>query len=81
MWTYRHKFLDLYAKNLAGTPGDCDPDGDVDLYDFACFQRCFGQSAPLSEACTRMDMNEDTTVDLDDYALFAPLLLGPNQHN
>lgn len=49
--------------------GDCDLDGDVDLYDYGCFQECFGQN-PLPMDCEKFDYEPDSDVDLDDFVLF-----------
>ena len=55
--------------------GDFDEDGDVDLADFVAFQACFSQAG--SGDCAPGNMAGDSTIDLDDYAAFAPVLTGP----
>jgi len=58
---------------------DSDFDGDLDLYDFACFQGCFGgDGVPIVDsACAICDSDGDNDVDLADYAAFAALYGGP----
>ncbi|UCG16928.1 MAG: hypothetical protein JSV19_02615 [Phycisphaerales bacterium] len=56
--------------------GDFEPDGDVDLGDFAEFQVCFTQSA--WPACLPANMTgQDETIDLDDFFIFASVMSGP----
>jgi YVTN family beta-propeller protein len=56
--------------------GDFDADGDLDLWDVARFQECFGQDGV--DACLSGNLDTDLlTIDLDDYKEFAPLLTGP----
>lgn len=56
--------------------GDFEPDGDVDLTDFAKFQQCFG--LPAVPDCYPGNMTgNDGTIDLDDFATFAATLGGP----
>ena len=57
--------------------GDGEPDGDIDLDDFATLQRCFTEVV-ISDACRRFDLTADEQVTSDDFAAFAPLLTGPN---
>ena|GEM_PF-1652096 len=53
--------------------GDFEPDGDVDLADFAVFQVCFGQSA--LGGCEPGNMTgADETIDLTDFAVFVAAL-------
>lgn len=55
---------------------DFDGDGDVDLVDYAEFQKCFGMT-PLSLECQCIfDVNLDGVVDLTDYAAFESLYTG-----
>ena len=56
--------------------GDFDDDGDVDLMDFAAFQRCFACPGMTSE-CRAGDFEPDGDVDPDDYADFVPVFTGP----
>jgi hypothetical protein len=58
-----------------GSNGDFDFDMDVDLADCAAFMRCFDQSADA--ACEPGNMAGGTMIDLDDYALFAADMNGP----
>ncbi len=66
----------------AAIPADCDGDGDVDVLDFSCLQRCFGES-PVSPDCATFDVAPngapDDAVDFDDFDLFLYLFVGP-QH-
>ena len=56
---------------------DFEPDGDVDLVDFAVFQVCFPRTGNVEAACERGDYNRDGNIDLDDYALFQQRMFGP----
>ncbi len=56
--------------------GDFDNDGDVDLNDFAGFQRCFGGYA--IDECTPGDLTgTGGLIDIDDFTEFAALMTGP----
>jgi hypothetical protein len=55
--------------------GDADDDGDLDLADFAAFQRCH---ATAGQGCLAgFDYDDDQDVDLIDLATFLGLLDGP----
>ncbi|MHC4090792.1 MAG: hypothetical protein ACYSVY_11045, partial [Planctomycetota bacterium] len=56
--------------------GDLDFDGDVDLNDFAGFQKCFGHSA-LFGGCGPANLTGDGMIDLDDFAGFQEAFTGP----
>jgi len=58
--------------------GDPDADGNVDLWDFAAFQRCFsdGQDSIRAGECFWMDFNADDRVDLSDYSVLRSLMDG-----
>ena len=56
--------------------GDVECDDDLDLIDFAGFQRCFGLS-PLLPECGTFDSDFDNDVDLDDYADWSWRMTGP----
>ncbi|MCP4592575.1 MAG: S1 family peptidase, partial [bacterium] len=56
--------------------GDFEPDGDVDLDDFANFQVCYGQIA--NSLCEPGNLNGTGTIDSADYAAFAASLAGPD---
>lgn len=58
-------------------PGDTDGDGDADLRDAAAFQNCFG-TEQLSGACLALDVETETAITLDDYAVFEEVLAGPS---
>jgi hypothetical protein len=64
----------IYAK-MNPIKGDCDDDWDRSLSDFACLQACFtgAEPEPLSETCALFDFDDDSDVDLDDFAAFARL--------
>ena len=64
---------------IAPGDGDFEPDGDVDLADFAAFQRCFAQS-PIPTACQPGNMNEDGAIDLADLDLFVGSLDASGPH-
>ncbi|UCG17489.1 MAG: hypothetical protein JSV19_05550, partial [Phycisphaerales bacterium] len=56
--------------------GDFEPDGDVDLFDFAAFQVCFGQDG--FGACAPGNLTGgDAAIDLVDFAEFEALMTGP----
>ncbi|MFH0983362.1 MAG: Ig-like domain-containing protein [Planctomycetota bacterium] len=58
--------------------GDADCDANVDLADFAAFQRCFtGAGGTATSGCAMMRFDGDKDVDLADLALFDDVLLGP----
>ncbi len=50
-------------------PGDTDGDGQASLSDLAAFQNCFG-SAPLTGLCPVLDSDNDSEIDLSDFASF-----------
>ncbi len=56
--------------------GDMDGDLDVDLYDFALWQQCFG-TAPLGPGCAPGDFDGGGVINLVDYAQFNTRLNGP----
>ena len=56
---------------------DYDEDQDVDLDDFAQFQRCFGLDPLVETDCALLDANYDELIDFDDLANFTECLLGP----
>jgi hypothetical protein len=51
---------------------DFDEDGDVDLQDFACLQRCFSGTgvAQTDPECVKARLDDDDDVDTDDFDLF-----------
>ncbi|HNO79114.1 MAG TPA: hypothetical protein PKN33_13760 [Phycisphaerae bacterium] len=55
--------------------GDFDSDGDVDLKDFALFQLCFG--AVPEGACEPGNLSGDASIDSQDFAVFATILVAP----
>ena len=59
--------------------GDLEPDGNIDLCDFARFQQCFTGPGPatLDSGCTWFDFDHDDDVDADDVASFSQVLTGP----
>lgn len=62
----------------AAIPGDLDDDDDVDLADFAKFQRCFGgaEVSPADADCLVFDFDDDGDVDLDDLGGFHTAMTG-----
>jgi hypothetical protein len=58
--------------------GDFDGDEDVDLVDYAWFQRCFtGSGVTPTPECQVCDLDEDEDVDLTDFFSFQSNLNGP----
>ena len=55
---------------------DVEPDGDVDLADFAAFQNCYaGSGVPIPQhSCAPFDIDCDEDVDMADYRAIAPRL-------
>lgn len=47
----------------------------ADLADFAVFQNCFGVS-PVAESCLDLDLNDDSAIDLHDFATFQTWFTG-----
>lgn len=59
---------------------DADEDGDVDMDDFAAFQRCYTSSTPGAydaENCRCYDRDHDAAVDEFDFLEFAQCTSGP----
>ena len=51
-------------------PGDCEDDGDVDLFDHAGFEACVtGPGRAVEFDCRCYDLNRSGTVDLADFAV------------
>ncbi|MEK7732370.1 MAG: hypothetical protein AAB363_10990, partial [Planctomycetota bacterium] len=64
---------------FAGT-GDFEPDGDVDLADFAQFENCFtGPGGTLAPGCEPGDFDGDNDIDCDDWAQFMLAWTAPGQ--
>ena len=57
-------------------PGDTDGNGLIDLRDVAAFQNCFAD-APLTGACSALDLTRDGTLDLTDFAALQAAFAGP----
>lgn len=59
---------------------DDDNDGDVDMLDFALFQRCItgGTGGPYSPECRCMNSNGDTVIDTPDLMAFMECASGPS---
>lgn len=58
--------------------GDTDGDGDLDLFDFAGMQSCFGEFAPENPECsTQFNFDENPDVDAHDYWEFSKRCHGP----
>ena len=54
--------------------GDCNGDGTVGLYDFACLADCLqGPQSPMTSECTTPDLDSDGDVDLRDFSLMIDL--------
>ncbi len=69
------EYCDEYNTCQLYGDGDFDEDGDVDLADFAAFQRCFNTTGVLG--CSAGNMAGDESIDLTDLAAFVDLLTGP----
>jgi len=68
--------IPLVIHEVVTPTGDFEPDGDVDLADFAAFQRCFGQAA--AGACGEaFEFVPSGAIDLDDFAVFEGEMTGP----
>jgi len=79
--TTRFTFNDGVAVNVVEftfAPGDTDGDGDADLFDFAAFQNCFGNS-PVAGVCLPLDFNADSALDLLDFAALQSAFLPPGR--
>ncbi len=51
-------------------PGDCEDDGDVDLFDFNLFKSCLtGPDGFVATECRCFDVNRSGAVDLLDFAV------------
>jgi hypothetical protein len=51
--------------------GDCDDDGDIDLFDYACFVDCAaGPGQPVPLVCERFDFDASGDIDLIDFGYF-----------
>ncbi len=77
--TTRFTFDDGVAVNVIEytfAPGDTDGDGHADLLDVSAFLTCFGLTSPAGP-CWALDLNEDETIDLTDYAAFRQTITGP----
>ncbi|HRX83889.1 MAG TPA: hypothetical protein P5572_02595 [Phycisphaerae bacterium] len=73
--TPRQAYFDL-AVEYAHAPGDYDADGDVDLADFAAFQRCLGQ--PAEGACgSAFEFRVDGVIATTDLPGVVGYLAGP----
>jgi hypothetical protein len=58
-------------------PGDYDGDGDVDLWDYDQFQRCFGgPGGEVPPECGVFDFDEDLDVDFNDFGGFQAAFTG-----
>lgn len=75
-------YVDFEDIRLADRRGDHDDDGDVDLYDLARFQTCFGRTGGSGEpggGCQRMDLTGEGRIDLDDLIELRLRLSGPGR--
>lgn len=58
--------------------GDCEDDGDVELYDYQQFERCLtGPSRPVDIDCQCFDVNRSGAVDLIDFHIIQSTYTGP----
>jgi hypothetical protein len=72
-----------WSMSLPGS-ADSEPDGDVDLADFATFQACFtgpsqdpGFTTPTAQCLETFDFDFDNDIDLSDYLCLHNHLTGP----
>ncbi len=80
-------WLTCYRVNIAapfaaapqpGIPGDLDADWDVDLADLADFEFCQSEPPGFEFSCLmKFDFDGNNQIDLNDYAEFQGLMLGP----
>ncbi len=68
---------DVTFRVVAGASGDVEPDGDVDLADFAAFQECMGAAA-VGRCAEAFEFVEDGVIDLNDFVEFASRMTGPS---
>lgn len=63
--------LELTGGFWFGIPlGDCEDDGDVDLFDYDRFEPCLaGPDSGVTEGCGCFDVDRSGAVDLRDYAI------------
>lgn len=64
--------VEIVGQEACNTPwADADGDGDVDMNDFAVFQRCFtGAATGLLPGCNCFDRNANSAVGTDDFNKF-----------
>jgi hypothetical protein len=68
----------VFESSGNGCYGDIDCDGDVDLPDYAEFQRCLsGAGTPAAQECLPLDCDADGDVDFDDFLSFELCVSGP----
>ena len=60
------------------SPGDCDADGGVTLFDYESFSACTTTpGTPVSDTCVCSDLDLDGSVDLVDFGLFQAAFAEP----
>ncbi|MCB9849314.1 MAG: hypothetical protein H6817_01265 [Phycisphaerales bacterium] len=69
--------VDNLDKLLVSREGDGTADDDIDLEDFAKFQRCNGWSTGWGDWCGIFDLNGDGTVDTTDFNWLSNTCTGP----
>ena len=65
------------AFNTCAASADYEPDGDIDLRDFAAFQNCFRGGSANTKACLVFDIDCDQDIDLLDQRALAQRMTGP----
>jgi len=70
-------FYFSYRKAPFAEPADADGDHDVDLFDFATLQRCFGSDGVLPDGCEFVDDGYDDSIGWSDHAAMMALYTGP----
>ena len=68
--------VDSFDVSLAAPAGNTDNDEDVDLVDYAAWQRCLGQAGG-GLPCAMTDINGDGQTDSTDFAWFDETFTGP----
>jgi len=59
-------------------PTDCNEDGYVSLFDYAAFVMCLtGPDAPPATECACFDVNQDSAIDMADFAASQTVFSGP----
>lgn len=78
MPSYQDQFLlDHRLTWFAHPLADIDDDGDIDVHDASELQRCLGADGDLLDDCFMADVNQDVTVDANDFETYESAVTGP----